>query len=393
MNKRLLAQLIAAQISVHACMAGMRMSAPLWALQNGSSAFAVGCLIALFALTQVFLSIPAGRYIDRNGLKKPVFICVGFAIVAAVLAGWATAYWVLCISALLAGGTTGTMIIALQRYVGKSAHSATELKMLFSWLALGPALSNFIGPFVAGLLIDGWGFQVAFLSLACFPVVSWLMVRHAPEHAVVQVITYTDSASAKRKPNILDLLANKMLRRLLLVNWFMSACWDVHIFVVPLMGHERQYSATAIGTILGAFAVSAAVVRLIIPFLASRLKEWKVIFGAMLSTAFFLSCYPFMPNAVSMGLCSIALGFVLGSVQPMIMSMLHQITPHERHGEALGLRMMMVNASSVAMPTFFGFAGAFIGASALFGVTALWVIVGSTQAWSLRPSSPHKLKN
>ncbi len=387
MNKRLLAQLIVAQIAVHACMAGMRMSAPLWALQQGYSPFAVGSLIALFALTQVFLSIPAGRYIDKNGLKKPVFICVVFAIVAALLAAFATLYWVLCISALFAGGATGTLIIALQRYVGKSAQSATELKTVFSWLALGPALSNFVGPFTAGLLIDGWGFKAAFLCLACFPLVSWLMVKNAPEQEKTLIADSLKPSSSEAKPKILDLLSNKMLRRLLLVNWFLSACWDVHTFVVPLIGHERHYSATAIGTILGAFAISAAVVRLLIPLLASQLKEWKVIFGAMLCTAFFLSCYPFMPNAISMGLCSIALGFVLGSVQPMIMSTLHQITPHDRHGEALGLRMMMVNASSVAMPTFFGFAGALIGASALFGLTAVWVMIGLTQAWGLKPKA------
>ena len=389
MSKRLLAQLIVAQIAVHACMAGMRMAAPLWALQHGYSAFAVGSLIALFALTQVFLSIPAGRYIDKNGLKKPVLICVGFAISGALLAAMSSAYWALCLSALLAGGATGTLIIALQRYVGKSATTGTELKTVFSWLALGPALSNFVGPFTAGLIIDTWGFSAAFFCLACFPLLSWLTVKNAPEHPIERITNNSRSPAAQ--PKILDLLSNPMLRRLLLVNWFLSACWDVHTFVVPLIGHERAYSATAIGTILGAFAISAAVVRLLIPLLASKLKEWKVIFGAMLLTAFFLSCYPFMPNAISMGLCSVALGFVLGSVQPMIMSTLHQITPQERHGEALGLRMMMVNASSVAMPTFFGFAGAFIGASALFGLTAAWVLIGSSQAWALRriKNKPH----
>ena len=43
---------------------------------------------------------------------------------------------------------------------------------------------------------------------------------------------------------------------------------------------------------------------------------------------------------LAMGICSVLLGLALGSVQPMIMSMLHQITPEARHGEALGLRLM-----------------------------------------------------
>ena len=67
-----LARLIAAQICVHGSMAGMRLAAPLLALREGYSVAAVGFLVALFALTQVFLALPAGRYADRHGLKRPV---------------------------------------------------------------------------------------------------------------------------------------------------------------------------------------------------------------------------------------------------------------------------------------------------------------------------------
>ena len=81
-----LARLIAGQICLHACMAGMRMAAPLLALREGFSALAVGFLLALFALTQVFLALPAGRYADRQGLKRPVGFCVVAASIGAALA-------------------------------------------------------------------------------------------------------------------------------------------------------------------------------------------------------------------------------------------------------------------------------------------------------------------
>ena len=66
--KRELAKLIAGQVCLHACMTGMRMAAPLMALRSGQSEAAVGVLLALFALTQVFLALPAGRYADAHGL-------------------------------------------------------------------------------------------------------------------------------------------------------------------------------------------------------------------------------------------------------------------------------------------------------------------------------------
>ena len=147
MKPRELARLIAAQVCLHACMAGTRMAAPLLALREGYSPLAVGALLALFALTQVFLALPAGRFSDRRGLRLPV----GLAVVASCAgAGLAVAFPVLpvlCLTALLTGGATGVASIALQRHVGRAAHGSTELKRVFSWLATGPAISNFFGPF------------------------------------------------------------------------------------------------------------------------------------------------------------------------------------------------------------------------------------------------------
>jgi dipeptide/tripeptide permease len=78
------------------------------------------------------------------------------------------------------------------------------------------------------------------------------------------------------------------------------------------------------------------------------------------------------------------LGFTLGCVQPMIMSTLHQITPEDRHGEALGLRLMAINGSSVLMPMLFGLAGAVVGVAGLFWVTGACVGAGSWVAAKLK---------
>ena len=292
---------------------------------------------------------------------------------------------VLCLSALMTGGATGAATIALQRHVGRAAHDSTELRRVFSWLAIGPAVSNFIGPFCAGLLIDHVGsvpgstegYRAAFGLMAILPLVTWFWVRQTQE--LPPVI----AASVGQPQRAWDLLNDAPFRRLLMVNWVLSSCWDVHTFVVPLLGHERGMSASAIGTILGAFAIAAAVVRLALPFVAARLRERVVVTGAMLSTAVLFGLYPLMPTALAMGLCSVLLGLALGSVQPMIMSLLHQITPSHRHGEALGLRLMAINASSVLMPVLFGSAGAVVGVAGVFWVVGCAVGAGARLAWDM----------
>ncbi len=387
---RALARIILAQVCLHACMAGTRMAAPLLALREGYSPLAVGMLLALFALMQVFLALPSGRYADRHGLKRPV----GFSVMAAVFgAGTAVAFPVfpvLCLAALLTGGATGSAVIAIQRHVGRAASGGVQLRQVFGWLSIGPAFSNFIGPFSAGLLIDHVGavpgelsgYRAAFLLMALLPIISWWLLRDVPE--LPSVVPPADGPWTRT----LDLMREAGFRRLMGVNWLLSSCWDVHTFVVPLLGHERGLPASVIGTILGSFAIAAAAVRILLPLLASRVREWAVLVGAMLVTALLFSVYPLTNSAVSMGVCSVLLGLTLGMVQPMVMSLLHQITPEARHGEALGLRMMAINASSVAMPILFGTAGVVIGVAGIFWTVGAAVGLGSRGAWLLRSSKP-----
>lgn len=377
-----LARLIASHIFLHACMAGVRMAAPLLALRQGYSAAAVGVLLALFALTQIFLALPAGRYADRRGLKRPVGISVVAATAGAGLAVAFPVFPVLCLSALLTGGATGAASIALQRHVGRAAENPTQLKQVFSWLAIGPAISNFLGPFSAGLAIDHAGFRFAFLLMAALPVLSWFWVR------TVQELPPVVRSDGHPRGKTWDLLREPMFRRLLLVNWFLSSCWDVHTFVVPVLGHERGLAASVIGAILGAFAIAAALVRVMLPVMAAHLREWAVIAGAMGATGLLFAIYPFLHAPLAMGLCSVFLGLALGSVQPMIMSMLHQLTPEHRHGEAVALRVMAINASSVAMPMLFGVAGAVIGISGVFWITGAIVAGGARLAYKLRSQPP-----
>ena len=386
-----LARLIAGQIFLHACMAGMRMAMPLLALQQGFSALSVGALLSLFALSPVFLALPAGRFADRHGLQKLMRISVLVAIAGTGLSVAWPVFPVLCASALAIGGATGMAVVGLQRHVGRMAKDPQALKVAFSWLSIGPAISNFLGPVLTGFLIDFAGpeaahlngFRWAFALMTLFPLLTWYWVRQVPEVPLAPAEEPHPSARAA------DLLAEPLMRRLLVVNWLLSSCWDVHTFVVPVLGHERGLSASVVGSILGAFAIAATFIRLCLPYVSERIQEHQIITGAMACTAVLFGLYPFMPTALSMGVCSVLLGLVLGTVQPMIMSTLHQITPAHRRGEALGLRLMSINASSVVMPMLFGAAGAVAGVAPVFWVVGATVGLGAQAAWRLRPAAVH----
>ncbi len=372
--KKELAQLVSAQVCLHSCMTGLRMAAPLMLLRAGESEAAIGVLLSLFALSQVFLALPAGQLTQRHGVKFCFNLGVMIAASSALLASLWPHVLVLGLAALCSGAACGLVIIALQRHVGRMTEDLDQLRSAFSWLSIGPAVSNFIGPLSAGIMIDLVGFRSAFLWLALLPLAGWVAMRAVQERLTAGPHAQEPTESAWQ------LLRFVPLRRLLWVNWFLASCWDVHTFMVPVLGHERNISASAIGMILGLFALAATTTRVLLPWVARRFKERDIIFVAMWVTGTALVIYPFSASAWTMGACSVVLGLFLGSVQPMVMSALHQITPPERQGQALALRLMTINASSVSMPLLFGAASAALGAGPVFWIMACSVTLGSRMA-------------
>jgi predicted MFS family arabinose efflux permease len=238
--------------------------------------------------------------------------------------------------------------VAMQREAGLMAQEPGELKKIFSWMALGPALSNALSPVIAGLLIDHVGMSAGFAFAALLPVLAWGLARKVPRNPP-KVVT-----KSFRERAAWDLFRLPAYRRLLIVNLALSAGWDAHSFVVPVVGHARGLSAASIGLVLGSFAVAATLVRLAIVRFADDIDEAEALRAAMALAMLTFMAYAWLPGTLGLVAGSALLGVALGSVQPMVLAMLHRATPHERHGQALGLRMLTLNGATVGMPVGFG---------------------------------------
>jgi predicted MFS family arabinose efflux permease len=338
----------------------------------------VGVLIALYALAQVFLALPAGRYCEHRGLKRPLLLAAGVATAGCAIAAAWPVFPALCASAVLVGAAGGVSNIAIQRHTARVVRDPAALRNAFSWLAIGLALSNVLGPVLAGLAVDRAGFAAGFLAVASLPLLAWLPLHGARDGVC------TPPGATHRQGGAWDLWRGAGLRRLLVVTGLLSACWDVHAFLVPVLGHERGFSASMIGSILGAFGIAAAAVRLLTPLVAAKLREWAILAGAMAATALLFGLYPLMRTPLEMGLCSMLLGLTLGSTQPMVMSLLHHLSPEHRYGEAVALRVIVINTSSVGVPVLSGALGSLIGAAPVFWAVGLAVGAGARLALALR---------
>jgi MFS family permease len=357
-------------VGLHACMAATRVAASLSVLAQGYPEWVVGVLLSLYAVAPIVLSLWAGRLADRFGFHRPVTWAVGMALTGAALPVATQHLAALAVSGVLTGGAVSVAAVAIQREAGLMARDAGDLKRVFSWVSLGPALSNMLAPVITGLLIDHFGYRSAFAFGALLPLLAVAAAWRVPR---TPLPADADGATLPQS-GAFELLRLPVLRNLLLVNVAMAACWDAHSFTVPVVGHARELSASAIGLVLGAFALAATVVRLAISAWADRLDEGRALRAAMLLATAVLLVYAWLPGAAGMMVGSALLGLALGSVQPMVLSALHQAAPPDRQGQALALRMVFTNLATIAMPAGFGLLAVLAGNAAPMWLMAVLLV-------------------
>ncbi len=351
------------------------MTTSLFALRLSASEATVGVLMALFAVLPMLLSVSAGRLVDRIGPRRPLL--VAFAVLAGGMAlpfafpRLATLY----VSCVLIGTSFMFLHITMNSVFG--AHGTPEHRAVnFSWLALGFSISNSLGPLVAGFAIDHFGHAQAMLALAVFPLVAlalvWLRRRPLPR---------PQRTGQAVRSSVLDLLRIHELRSTFIVSALLAMGWDLYAFLTPLYGARIGLAASTIGIIMSTFAIATFAIRLFLPAMIRRLRQWMVISLAMTvaGTAYLL--FPYFSGVPLLMALSFLLGLGLGCSQPFIMSLLYEASPPGRQAEAVGLRTSLVNGSQTLIPLVSGAFSAAVGMAPVYWVLAAFLFGG---AWFAR---------
>ena len=366
-------------IIAHTAFNGIRITTSLAAIKAGGGALWVGLLTAMFNLIPAFVAIRVGRMVDRVPLRRPLVVGCALMALAGAVAAIEPMLGVLALAACVMG--IGWMAIAAssQYAVGLYGGNANRVKA-FSIMSMGYSISNFLGPLIAGLMIDHVSFRAAFGVLAVLPAISavalstrLLKLPRAPERS--------DIADGGAR----ELFAMPVLRNTLITAAFITVGWDLYIFMVPVLGSELGLTATQIGSVLSLFAVAVFVVRFFMTALTKRLGERGVMITAMAISGITFLAFAFAHNYSLMLALSFVIGLGLGASQPIILSLLHDAAPAGRIGEVNGMRMTMISTSQWTMPLVFGMLSASTGMLPLFLIVGGGILSGS---WFARRKLP-----
>jgi MFS family permease len=367
-----LALVVLLTVFTHIAFAGARVAVSLFALSLDASPFVVGVLGALFALLPMLFAVSAGRAIDRLGLRRPMLAGAITVTIGSVLAYVWPVLGTLYFTSMLVGSGLMLFHIAVSNATGAIG---ADRPRNFAFLALGFSISGFLGPVMAGIAIDALGFASAFLLLSVFPLIA--VIALATGKVPLPRLPPSGHRAERR---LADLLRIEPLRRVLIVSGLFSMAWDMFIFAVPIYGAGLGLSASTIGALLGAFAAATFVVRLVLPVLSRRVREWQLVIAALVISCAIFTVFPLVERVAVLLSLSFILGLGLGMSQPMVMSLLYSAAPSGRAGEAVGIRTSLINFSQAAMPLLFGALGLALGIAPVFWAMALALAGGTAFA-------------
>jgi MFS family permease len=344
---------------------GSKVLLSLFALQLGADPAQIGVLMAFYGIGPLALAVIAGKMSDRLGFYAPLLggsLCFSIGL---LLPGFLPRLSTLFLSAALVGVGFVFYAVTAQGLVGALGTPATRTRD-FSTFSLGPAIATFLGPLAAGFAVDHVGHAFAYLLLSLAPLIAtgylYFLRKRFP--------AVRKTAKGERGGSF-ELWQRPILRDTFIVGGIVLSGLELFTFYMPVYGHSVGLSATAIGSVMSAYAVAAIAVRLFLPALTRRLGEARTLTWALLASAATFLLFPLSQSAWILAGVSFMLGLSLGCGQPLGQILAYNRSPAGRVNEVIGMRVTVNKLAEVACPLLFGVLGSTFGVGLVFVVNAL----------------------
>jgi MFS family permease len=351
---------------------GARMLNTLFALELGAQPFEIGLLLATYGLLPLVLGVYAGRLADRYGLRMPLaggITVTGVGIALPYL--WPTLGTVF-VSAAVSGAGFVFVQIGMQTLIGSLAEGRARTRNM-SMYALTASLADFFGPVLAGFSIDVMGYVETYPALALLTgsalVGLTLLASRLPRAA--------GAVPGTVERRMIDLLRVSDLRRVFISSAVVMSAVDLFQLYIPLYAHGIGLAPSAIGLVMGAFAVAGFITRAILPLLARTFGEERTLTASIVASAVTFVFVPFVESGWLLGTMSFVLGLGLALGQPLTAVLTYNYSPPGRTAEAMGLRLSIHNSMHVVVPAALGGLGSVVGVGPVFWVSAAILGVGA----------------
>jgi MFS family permease len=359
---------------------GSKVVITLFAIELGAPQFYIGLLVAMYSVFPVLLGLYAGKLTDRLGVRTPMIggtLGVATALLVPFIFPRMPALYA---SATLIGASWVFYNVCTQNLIGLLSDAESQAKN-FSNYGLVMAGGSFFGPLLSGFSIDHFGHAQTYLHLAVVPLSAALILARSK---TIRAVKGKAVGKEEHATYSASLLQNVPLRRTLITSAIVLTGTDLFQFYMPIYGHKVGLSASAIGMVLGMFAIAAFVVRLVMPALVKRYSADTVLLWSLYVGSVAYLLFPFFDTALLLAGVAFVLGIGMGCSQPVSLMLIYDRAPPLRSGEALGLRLTINNFMHIAVPMLFGSLGTAFGVAPVFWANAAILSAGGVIATRAR---------
>ena len=342
-----------------------RVVLALYALDLGAQPVTVGVLAATFSAVPTILSWQAGRLSDRFGSRWLLILGAAGGGLGMLVPFFIPGLHAVFIAAALIGASSAIYVVSLQNLVGLLS-TERDRPRNFSNFSLMMAVSNFVGPLLAGFSIDHSGHARSCLYLALLTLVPLAILLRRGRGIPGGTRTVEHASGGLR-----DMLAHRGVRKTLATSSLMHTGQDLFQFYLPVYAHAIGLSASMIGVVLAMQSAAAFIVRLAIPRLITTWSKERLLAVSFYVGGASLLLVPFFQNGWILAAIGFVFGLGMGCGGPVITMLMFGHSAKGRSGEALGLRMTVNHISRVIGPVIFGSIGSAFGLPAIFWLNAV----------------------
>ena len=338
---------------------------PLWLVTLDASPIMIGVSLGAYTFLPLLLSIPGGALIDRLGARR-VITTFGLLVVCLTplypLLPWIPALIALqmLVGLAISMGWISTQALVGQRMKGNPVYAGRLAFVVRIGTLVGPptvgAVWDFLGPWGAFLFMTLWTAGVL-VGVAILPKSEEELSRAPTPYRIgdfrPSFQNYRDAFVLLGIPSILLVVMISVLRQS--GQGIQSSFYVVYLENIGLSG-------TAIGLLTSSFLIASAFGALTTGRLMRLFNPFWLLMATVGLSIVFIAITPLLGAVYLMLVAAITLrGAALGTVQPLMLSIIAQAAGSGDQGKAVGLRATANRLAMTVIPVIMGTVVEFVG--------------------------------
>jgi len=356
---------------------------PLYARELGMSGVAIGSLVALPVLIQIWLTLLGGAYADRIGPRRTSLFACLFMIIPAV---------VFALSASFAGLLAGQLMLMLSRAVfwpsnwALASQLAGDRSRNMGRLNATTGAGHIAGIVLTGMVIAQWGFHVGFWIMAGIGFLSFLF----------SVFIAHDKPARSARPALFSifsiygaLLKRRSIYFAMLCAYISALPFSLSASFYPILLVEQGFSSEATGWLLALRAAGSIAAGVALAHLVHRAAARTPPFASAVLSAVCVGLAALFPHPLWAGLFLVGLGVGSGVMTVYFQILISTLSSAGQRGSAMALGGLGWGLSNFSTPLIIGTLTDAHGIRAAFyalGVIVLLVglALPAMQRWAFR---------